>query len=103
MAELRRRCSAEPPDLSVACFNLTNMVSDPHNRIGRALHPFREPVPFGKNTLVFRPHAVGAIDEVDPAGSSCEPKGGRVGIACGRVIRSGGRLPLPFRRNQFLA
>ena len=47
MAELRRRCCVEPPDLAVAGFDLTNKVSDLRNRIGHALHLFGEPVPFG--------------------------------------------------------
>ena len=56
MAELRRRCCIEPPDLAVAGFDLTNKVSNLRNRIGHALHLFGETVPFVYNSFVLRPH-----------------------------------------------
>ena len=56
MAELRRRCRVEAPDLSVAGFDLTNKVSDLRNRIGHALRLFGEPIPFVFNALVLVPH-----------------------------------------------
>jgi hypothetical protein len=46
-------------------------VSDLHNRTGHALHLFGEPLPFGENSLVLRPHAAICFERLqglDPFG-----------------------------------
>jgi hypothetical protein len=45
MAVPQRGRRVEPPDLAVTCLDLGHKVSDLHNRLGHALHLFREPVP----------------------------------------------------------
>ena len=51
--------------------DLTDRVSDLHNQTGHALHLFGEPVPFGQNALVLRPHAAICFERLlglDPPG-----------------------------------
>ena len=74
MAELRRRCCVESPDLAIAYGDPTGRVSDLHNRLDHALHLFGETVPFGENTLVLRPHTAICFDRhqgLDPFGELC--------------------------------
>jgi hypothetical protein len=53
VAEPRRRCCVESPDLAVAGFDLTNKVSNLRHRTSHALHLFGEPVTFCQYALML--------------------------------------------------